>query len=452
MLRFDLDFYDRIIRPSTSRKLKYKFEKFLQTSDLVFSSEMEKKLLTFEEVATVFKSQRLTLLGTHIDHEGSNIKAGKGMYFCKCEACGLVQRTAISYVSEGKFNCYGCLIQRHFDEASHHGLELVGPSLSGDVKRRHYRFQCGHTRDISTGDVRNGNFSCTECRSEALQSHLDHYGFDLLGRPDQSICSDPTQFYHVRYKACGHMRIVTQQNLFDRSVGDCSICYEEALQKTYGDKLGIDILECVAGTKRKIRFRECGHEKVVGLSNMKADHFECSICKVDNWKKEASNVDLTYLGLGSGKKHRYRALCGHEILLKPSTVRVGHWTCRTCDSGYLDRVNYLYLYKIVCSDGNSFVKLGYSVNPEYRKYDYSASLGTRFELLKKVAVPTGRNAIKLENQLHSKYKSQNLSKDFAMQYLTESGFTECYPASISDNILKDLIDIESELTQGVNSE
>lgn len=451
-MRFELDFYDKIIRPSASRKLKYRFEKFLQTSNLLFSTKMVKKLVTIEDVVSVFELRNLTLLGTHVSYDGDIIQAGKNMYFCKCKKCGLIQRAAFSYVKEDKFNCHGCLVHRHFDEANQHGLELVGPSLTGDVKRRHYRFSCGHTRDVSTGDVRNGDFSCTECRSESLQRHLEYYGFDLLGRPDKSICSDPTQFYHVKYKSCGHNRIVTQQNLFDRSVGECSVCYEESLQKTYGDKLGIDILECVAGTKRKIRFRECGHEKVVGLSNMKADHFECSVCKVDNWKEEASRVNLTYLGLCSDKKHKYRAVCGHEILLKPSTVRVGHWTCRTCDSGYLDRVNYLYLYKVVCLDGTSFVKLGYSGNPEYRKYDYSASAGTSFELIKKVTVPTGREVIKLENRLHSKYKSQNLPKGFAMQYLTESGFTECYPESVSDNILKDLIEIESELTQGVNSE
>lgn len=451
-MRFELDFYDGIIRPSVSRKLKYKFEKVLQTSGLVFSTKMDKKLVTIEEVTSAFKLQNLMLLGTHVYYGEDTIQAGKNMYFCKCEKCGLVQRAAFSYIKEGKFNCYGCLIHRHFDEANQHGLELIGPSLTGDVKRRHYRFQCGHKRDISTGDVRLGNFSCTECRSEALQSHLNYYGFELLGRPDKSMCSDPTQFYHVRYKTCGHSRIVTQQCLFGRSVGECSICYEEVLQKTYGDKLGIDVLECVAGTKRKIRFRKCGHEKVVGLSNMKADHFECTICRVSKWSEEANNVSLTYLGAGSGQKHRYRALCGHDMLLKPSTVRVGHWTCRSCDSGYLDRVNYLYLYKVACSDGNSFVKLGYSGNPEYRKYDYSASVGTHFELLKKVSVPTGRDAIRLENLLHSKYKSQNLSKDFVMQYLTESGFTECYPSSVSDNIIKDLTNIELELLQGVDNE
>lgn len=457
-MRFDLDFYERIIRPEDSNRLKFKFEKFLQVDDLLFTTKMDKKLITIEEIIAVFESNSLIVNGTHVRIGDDIVPSGKNSYFCTCTKCGLVQRLSFQYAKRGVFVCYGCLVERHYDEAKSHNLELIGRSVVGDSKRRYYRFSCGHTRDIATGDVRFGQFSCTECKSNALQGYLDYYGFELLGRPPKSICSDPTQFYHVMYKGCGHVRIVTQQNLFARSIGGCSECYEGSLQSKVGEKFGVDILCVVPGAKRNIRFRDCGHEKIVGLSNLKSGNMECSYCKVENWEREASSVGLLYLGpndeeqFGRNRKHKYKPICGHTISLKPSSVRVGHWACRVCDSGYLDRPNYLYLFDVICPDGNSFLKLGFSGKPEYRKNDYQAVPGTRFTLLKKVFVPTGREVIIIENTLHLKYKSFNLPREFVINYLTESGFTECYPNSLREHILKDLEDVELGLIKGAVSE
>ena len=447
-MRFDLSFYEEVICPADNRKLKYKFEVWLQNKELEFKSLMDKKVTPISEIESTIAEVDMKLVGTHVVTDNGLERAGHGMYFCVCNKCGLVQRVGYDYIKHKEVNCYGCFVERIFDEAKDKGLELIGSALDGDRKRRHYKFPCGHTRDIATGDVRSGDFSCTECRQEELQKSLDKHKLDLIGRPAKSMVSDPTQFYHVRYKVCGHERVVTQQNLFYGAVGRCEICYEKELQHKYGEKWNVDIISKVEGARREIKFRSCGHSKVISLSNLKSGSFECIECKVERWKQEAEESGLVYIGEdhstggGSKKKHLYKASCGHTLSLKQSAVRCGHWTCRTCNSGYLDRFNYLYVFKITATDGFQFLKFGYSMKPEHRKYDYIVDKGTTFELLRKVLVPTGREVIKVENGIHEKLDEHNLDKNFMKKYLTESGFTECYPLHVLDELMSELDKVE----------
>ena len=447
-MKFNIEYYYNVIQPD-NHKLKYKFEKWLQESNLNFISNFGKKLITQEEVTKVFKEINMSVLGTHVNYNDEVIQAHRNGYFCKCDKCDLVQRVAFNYAKDKNVVCYGCFVERLYDEAKEKGLELIGPSLDGDKKRRHYKFSCGHTRDISTGDVRAGNFSCTECRNELLERKLKEHDLTLIGRPDKTMCSDPTQFYYVSYNECGHKRIVTQQNLIGGSVGRCEVCYEKELQDKYGKEHNIEILSKVSGARREIRFNLCNHTKIISLTNLKSGGFECVICKINKWKQEAEDSGLEYIGSdnstgnGSKKKHLYRAPCNHVLSLKQGAVRCGHWTCRTCNSGYLDRFNYLYIFKVVAIDGFEFLKFGYSMKPEHRKYDYIVDSGTTFELIRKVMVPTGREAITVENNIHNELQEFNLDKKLMKNYLTESGFTECYPINVLDELLHRLDLVEN---------
>lgn len=443
-MRFDLDFYEKIIRPNNNRRLKYKFEIWLQDKNIEYQSVLHKKIIPIEDIEHVFCEIGMKVLGTHINSKDGLIEAGHNCYFCSCNKCGLIQRVGFQYAKKKSVTCYGCFVERLYDEAKEYGLELIDYPMGGDKKRRHYRFPCGHTRDISSGDVRVGAFSCTECRKDNLEQSLHKHDLKLIGRPDKTMCSDPTQFYHVKYNFCGHERIVSQQNLMFGSVGRCEKCYEKELQEKYGEKWNIDILSKVVGARREIVFRKCGHTKIISLSNLKSGNFDCYECKLERWKQEAEESSLIYIGedkntRGSNKKkHLYKASCGHILSLKQSAVREGHWTCRTCNSGYLDRFNYLYVFKITATDGFQFLKFGYSMKPEHRKYDYIVDKGTDFELIRKVFVPTGRLVITLENLIHDKLSEFNLDKTLMKKYLTESGFTECYPVSTLNILLQEL--------------
>lgn len=446
-MKFDLEYYHKIIRPDNN-KLKYKFEMWLQDTSLVFESQLSKKIITKEQIDSIFKEIDMRVLGTHVVKDGEIIRSGHNSYFCSCNKCNLVQRVAFGYAKDKNVVCYGCFVERLYNEANDKGLELLGYSIDGDKKRRNYKFRCGHTRDISTADVRAGYFSCTECRSELIASKLKEHSLSMIGRPDKSMCSDPTQFYYVSYNKCGHKRIVTQQNLIGGAVGRCEICYEKELQSKYGLMHNVEILSKVSGAKREIKFNSCGHTRIVTLTNLKSGAFDCNQCKIDRWKLEADESGLEYIGSdeltgnGSKKKHLYKAPCNHILSLKQSAVREGHWTCRTCNSGYLDRFNYLYIFKIKAVDDFEFLKFGYSMKPEHRKYDYVVEKGTEFNLLRKVMVPTGREVIKIENRIHDKFAHYNLDKTFMKKYLTESGFTECYPVDMLNELQIELDKVE----------
>lgn len=439
-----------------SRKTKNAFDKRIQDIEPTWHLSNKRKSHTTEKERTdLAHGTGFSIIG---DPVGDNYN-DTGMFLCRCNECGWRKNLAKNYLVEKTTNCSMCLNIRLEKEANEKGLQFNGYTEDGDMKRRNYTFtKCGHSRDIATGDVRLGNFSCTECYSNSLDSALDKLGLENLGRPSSDEVQDPTQYYKVKYKSCGHIINALQMKILDGGIGKCKICYEDKLKQKYEPLYDIEILGTVSGAKRKIRFNKCLHEKVIALTNLKSGSFQCSICQVEKFKAEAKLVGLEYLGVTETRRtagdplHRYLAQCGHHIFSVTSHIRTGHWTCRTCNAGYLDNPNKLYLFKIVTPD-LVFLKLGYSKSPEYRKYDYKLVEGTVTELLKVVEVPTGRDAIKYENEIHSKYSVFNYNKDVIKQYLTESGFTECYPIDILDELLGELLVLENRLKEkGINDE
>jgi len=280
---------------------------------------------------------------------------------------------------------------------------------------------------------------------ELVELKLKEHGLEKLGTVRSS---SGLLYLDVKYSACGHSRRISTSRLVRDVVGTCKECYEKNLKDKYEKQYDIEILSVEPDTCRKIKFNSCGHTRIITLSNLKSGSFKCIDCLKEKFIREAEESGLEYIrpdettGSGKKKKHLYLASCGHVLSLRSSHVRVGHWTCRTCNSGYLDRSNFLYLFKVKANDGFEFVKLGYSMKPEYRKYDYVFEKGTEIELVKKVKVPTGKEAISLENEIHSKYSQFNINKNIMKNYFTESGFTECYPVNLLGSILSELNKVE----------
>jgi ribosomal protein S27E len=281
-----------------------------------------------------------------------------------------------------------------------------------------------------------------------LVQNLEEYGLEKLSEPSALRTNSKSSFMRVRYTACGHERDMLTMHISNKSIGECDICYEKNLQDNYATPQGFEIIGKEPGPNRLIKFSSCGHTKVVGISNMKAGSVTCQICITEKFKSEAIEAGLEYICPNSEKtegkkKHWYKAPCGHSLLSRPGHIRIGHWTCRECNAGYLDRINNLYIFEIHSEDGFKFLKLGYSLKPEYRKLDYVLSPGTKATLIKKVQVQTGSLAIKLENSIHAKYKEFNIDRDLIKRYLTESGFTECYPFELKTALIEELNSIEN---------
>ncbi len=441
-----------------TKKTKFSFDASIQNIEPTWHLQGKRKShKTDEERKELEKDTGFSIIGDPVGEVSENT----GYFLCECKSCGWRKNLEKGYLAKKVVNCHMCLNIRLEEEANARGLEFNGFSSDGDMQRRNYTFiGCGHSRDIAAGDVRNGDFSCTECYSEKLDKAFEICGLENLGRPTKEEYPDldTTQFYKVKFKECGHTLNALQHLILNNGVGQCKICYEQTLKNKYEPLHNISILEVVPGAKRKIKLNSCGHEKVVNLSNLKSGSFQCSICQIEKFKREAELVGLKYIGVSEERRktgdplHIYEAPCGHNVLSVTSHIRTGHWTCRTCNAGYLDNPNKLYLFKI-SSNGFTFLKLGYSKSPEYRKYDYKMTEGTITELLKVVEVPTGRDAIKYENELHEKYSDFNYDKSVMKNYLQESGFTECYPITLLDSLIEDLTILSNSLRQkGVNEQ
>lgn len=383
---------------------------------------IKRQKLTTEELINTGDNTTYKVLGDPVyELEGS-----KDYLLCECKVCSYKRHVGIQYLKNKVVSCDNCLRIRLSQEAKDHGLTLIGPAK--DKKRRHYRFDtCGHTRDIATGDVRTGSFSCTECMHEKLLRACNEKNIELISKING-------QRIFVRFNDCQHEKEISRMAPFYTEC-KCPICADEKVTDK-ANQQGLTVIKYLSDTRRLYRFDACGHEKVISLSNMRSGSFRCETCLRNKLIMEAEASGLEYISSHSRQQHKYRAPCGCIITKKLCAVRVGHWTCNNCEKGFRDFPNNLYLFKFVHRD-LEWLKFGYSKNPKHRKNDYKLVQGVEHELLVIHEVPTGSLAVEIENRIHAKYKEHNIPKDVMKQYMTESGFTETYPIELLPQFLEE---------------
>lgn len=327
--------------------------------------------------------------------------------------------------------------ERLSSEAALVGLKLLGQGTKKG--NRLYRFiGCGHERIIPTGDVREGSFTCRDCYSDRLRTDAEKLGCEIVSNPLEGDSVD------LVFKDCKHKKTVLKTDLkLDKIFcQDCkNIRWNEALSKH-----NLKLLYVKKGQRFVLQL-PCGHIGETRSSNALRGSIVCDICQTEKWKQEAANSGLVWLSradpeVGKKRKGRYLLPCGCEASIGYAAVREGHWKCPSCEKNYLNFPNSLYLYEMRNGD-MTWLKLGYAREPSHRKYDYKLSEGTSAELLIVVKTTTGQFALDNENRLHKKYKSWNLCKKKMREYLTESGFTECYSPEIKDLLLNDLKELEN---------
>jgi T5orf172 domain len=409
---------------------KKKKDKYKYKSDTTIDPSVGfyiKRLNCTTEDLVALGTDKLKVVG-----DGSGLAYGNKTYLtCLCTDCGTYSTYQLASLLKKQIPCLTCLNIRLRKEALEMGLDLLGPSTDGVLARRNYRFiKCGHIRNIATGDIRERSVSCTECREDKIKKDCERLGLELLRFTGKDTIRE------VKFKDCGHVRELYLHHFADETI-KCQLCCDKELAE-HVDSFGIDVIEAVPGAKRKIRFRNCQHEKIVGLSNLKSNSVSCGICLTQKLADEATESGLVYLGSLPGKLHRYRAPCGCEVNANPGHIRKGHWKCRPCEKSHYDFPSKIYLYHLVFKDGAEILKLGYARNPQARLLDYKLNSEESFESLIEVEYDKGIDAFNAERVIHKKYKPNVLSKEHARMYLTESGFTECYPISMKDTLLEEL--------------
>lgn len=399
---------------------------------------LKRQSLTPEYLLSLGDDTTYQVLGDSIDMGDKS----RHYLFCKCKECGHYRNVQVSDLKVKKVNCEMCFKNRLVDEAAKFGLELQGASTDGDNKRRNYRFtSCGHFRNIATGDVRDGQFTCTECSHNEFVEACTANNLTYISKAIDDGRYNKGEFRYVRFNACGHEKNISRMRLLNGGKPHCNIC-EEVELTSYAKSLGMTFVKYVGNTRRLFIIDKCGHEKTLGLSNLKAGSVYCEPCAVDRFKQEAKESGLEYIGDCASKDRRlYKTPCGCINEYRICHVRIGHWTCRTCEKGFRDYPNNIYLYRLK-SGSFEWLKLGHGKNPNKRKYDYSLADGVCIELVTMLEVSTGKFAEDTEKALHRKYKKFNIDKTFMKQFMTESGFTETYPIELLDTLISEIENIK----------
>lgn len=316
--------------------------------------------------------------------EVESLKGGR--YLFKRLACGHTFTSShASLLKLSEEPCSHCRTDNIYKEAVEAGLQIVG--RSGNIYE--YKLPCGHTKAISPKAVRTGGWRCKDCYEESVKIAAKNYGYEYIGNSDKG-----PHYRLCKIIACGHLKDVQVHDITNRPrVGVCTVCAEE------------------------------------------------------KHKQEALDADLMLIGKasnGNANYRRYKTNCcntDHDFMV--THVRRNSYTCPSCGNSHLDSPSNIYLFKMT-HDGSSWLKLGFSSCIERRLSEYGLSDDVETFLICSNVVSSGREAIKIEKSLHKKYKQFKLPSDKMRAFFSVSGFNECYPTELLDNLVCEIMDIDKE--------
>lgn len=194
---------------------------------------------------------------------------------------------------------------------------------------------------------------------------------------------------------------------------------------------------------RRYRHILCNHIEDLIPANVRNSQIACKICVQEKHRKEASEQGLTILNRVNLGGYSYLLPCHHEQYIHITAVRSGQWMCRQCNESYFDKPSQLYLLKL--TDGNlSWLKMGYTNNLKVRVRSYKLPDHVAVEIMKLVSVKSGKEAIVIEQTLHSKYFKSRLQPEGMKKHHRQDGYTECYPFSMLQCLLTELNNVEKE--------
>lgn len=207
-------------------------------------------------------------------------------------------------------------------------------------------------------------------------------------------------------------------------------------------------LKYIGGSDKGLEYRryvreKCNHILDILPANVRKDNFLCGQCLQLKYETEAKDCGIVFMNKVSRGINNYKLDCGHTQNIHISAVRNNEWLCRKCNKTYFELPSSLYLLQMKSQDF-SWLKLGYTNNLKVRVRSYKL-INTEWNLLNIVPVPTGSQAIKIEQSLHSKYFKDRLNPNVMKNYHSQDGYTECYPTHLLDKFLEELKIVEQSL-------
>lgn len=185
--------------------------------------------------------------------------------------CKHKQEFTLSSVRLGSIKCSRCEEERYSREAENAGLKIIGKASRGNY--RLYEFKdCGHKQEIRLSSVRALSFSCLKCTENKYINEAEEVGLKLLGPGSKSV-----EHRLYEFKDCGHTQEITLGNV-RRRMFSCIKCYEEKIHRE-AENAQLILVNNIEGSERKLyKFKQCGHTQEILPSSIRNKRFRCNQC------------------------------------------------------------------------------------------------------------------------------------------------------------------------------
>ena len=326
-------------------------------------------------------------------------------------------------------------LDSHVEMAKEKGLKLLFRSNSRVYG--YFELQCGHKSFLHYGAIRKMRTSpkCEQCSLQSFSERAKKVGLTFLTRINTK---EDTGIYSCN--TCGNALILQHANV-NLSTEDkyrCSYCYNIKLKSTL-DSMGLKLLSASKNDLPEFLL-PCGHTKRMHKGALSV------------WCKECQDVRLSSEALGSGIEYLkdikptkvdnkvYKLSCGCIKNLSPQRVKDGAFECKVHDKRIIDfsRNGYVYLIKLKL-ENTEVLKVGFTLDVSgkgcrYHRYGLPRD---SVEVIKELMFVDGNIAYDTERTIHKKYKDSRLNPT-ELRKLMKNGFTECYPVSMVELLLKEL--------------
>jgi hypothetical protein len=324
--------------------------------------------------------------------------------------------------------------KQHSKEAEEVGATLIGKGKN--TYYRTYKLDCGHIRELQPYNVRINSFECLDCIEERILKDAEVNGLEHLGKAE-------TRGYRIfRWKECSHKQTIRVDHLYTAT---CDECYKLQLANE-AEAQSFSIYFDGKYPNKNYQCHKCGSIQLFNIFQMRLGAVRCGGCQQKKLDDEAEAIGATIIG--KGKNARYRRYkfndCGHEREMLTGSVREGYAPCDTCEELSYDLPSKVYLLKLKHKD-LTWLKLGHAKKVSTRIKEYGLIEGVKVETLIAIDFDTGREAGKYEYNIGKELKKYKYGQKKMKEYMTHSGFTECFKTKAQDLLMSRIMQSEIDL-------
>lgn len=329
-------------------------------------------------------------------------------------------------------------VARLTEEASAKGYKIEELIDADHVE--YTRLKCNHSMIVSTSNMRHQKRSmCKECNEIEFQSIIKDKEVEIIDRINTSV-------FRFRVNKCKH-EIVTSIHNIDKNKGPykCSICMDEEFLSRC-QEMNVAIIENPINPLEiqgyhspskyaKFKYNECGHEFFCIRHNILAMK-KCATCASIAKTKILSDYGYEIVGYtDTTTKKLFRFIaCGHERVFYESAALRGNAICHVCNITSTKLKSKLYIMQFETDSGFQFIKFGYGKNTKNRIREYVLRDTKFIDVLFELEIETGEKARVIENTIHKELLDYKLPNDKMRVYLTKTGYSECYPLDLFNEI------------------